>query len=127
MKCEPSAWSQEHSSRKLKGLSLKKETIGNESTPRPVVVQAIPRRLPKKRGPASLNAGSRTLKNPCPYYFYPNPLEPAAGNLKAGTKIWLEGLDSQWMRGFIRRKSIYIPVKCLEQESETTTADEEGQ
>jgi hypothetical protein len=127
LKWEPFAWSQEHASRNLKGLSLKKETLGNESTPIPVVVQAIPRRLPKKRGPASLNAGSRTLKNPCPFYFYPNPLDSAAGNLKAGTKIWLEGIDSQWMRGFIKRKSIYILAKCLEQESETTTADEEGQ
>ncbi len=153
LRWEPFAWSQEHASRNLKGLSLKKETLvrqrqdhslgelseaasrpefkpaphlANEATPTPVI-RAIPRRLPKKRGPASINAGSRTLKNPCPFYFYPNPLDSEAGKLKAGTKIWLEGIDSEWMRGFIKRKSIYVPAKCIEQESETTTAEQEGQ
>lgn len=114
LRWEPFAWSQEPASPHLKGLSLKKEALVRQK--QDYLIQEIPRRLPKKRGPASINAGNRTLKKPCPYYFYPNPLDSEAGKLKAGTQIWLEGIDSEWMRGFIKRKSIYVLAKCIEQD-----------
>lgn len=97
---------------KLSGLTLRASEIPGE-----VMAKAkktgMPKKLPTKRGPAAFSAGYRRIKAKCPVYRHPNPMSPRIGSLKKGTRIWLEGVDTEWTRGFRRQKSIFVPADCL--------------
>ncbi|MCB0386503.1 MAG: hypothetical protein KDD43_14010, partial [Bdellovibrionales bacterium] len=94
----------------LQGMVLSANDLPDELQPKP---KAIPKKLPTKRGPAAFSAGYRVIRNKCPVYRHPNPMSSRIGTLAKGTRIWLEGVDTEWTRGFRRRKSIYVPSECL--------------
>ncbi len=96
---------------KLKGLTLPSTNISPHLKRKKY---RLPVRLPQKRGPASFAAGFRKIKtNKCPIYRHPTPISSRIGSLKKGTRIWLEGVNSEWTRGFRRRQSIFVPTGCL--------------
>lgn len=72
-----------------------------------------PTKLPQKRGPSSFVTGQKDLKENCPIFPFPNPLAQPTALLKKGTQIWLEGVDSKWARGKIKKKVFFIPLRCL--------------
>ena len=69
---------------------------------------------PTKRNPASFKQGFKTTAKNCTLHAEPNLGSKALLTSSGGKKLWLEGHNESWYKGFYSNGSGYFPAECCE-------------
>jgi hypothetical protein len=67
----------------------------------------------KARVPASFKQGFKTPSSDCSLYSEPNTNSKVILSTKGGKKIWLEGVNETWYKGFHKGGHGYFPSSCF--------------
>ena len=80
------------------------------------IAGALPQKLPVKRGPASFTQGFKVTSKSCAFRNSPAVQAPKAFTVKAGRKIWMTAMDSQWLIAKTKApstKEVFIHKSCV--------------
>lgn len=72
--------------------------------------------LAGQRQPASnqpFKPGMYKFKSDCKMYAEPSSMSASAGSVSMGSKLWVDGHDSKWMKVYKKAGPAYIPATCF--------------